>query len=89
VITTWRAPASFAAIAQQMPRCPAPRITTRSPGMVFGIDTAHEIPAASGLNMTATPAGSAGSIFFITEYGERYMCSAYPPQRCGALSTSV
>jgi len=41
------------------------------------------------LNITATPAGIFRSTFFITEYGERYMCVAYPPQRCGGLLTSA
>ncbi len=89
MITTCFAPASFAAITQQSPRWPAPRITTRWPGAVFGIETAHESPAASGLNMTATPAVIFGFTFFITEWGDRYICSAYPPQRCGAVFTSV
>ena len=70
------APAARAAMTQQSPRWPAPRITTRSRGPVPGIEPAHESPAASGLNITATPAGSVGSIFFITEYGDRYMRSA-------------
>ena len=75
-MTTCLAPAARAAMTQQSPRCPAPRITTRSRGPVPGIEPAHESPAASGLNITATPAGSVGSIFFITEYGDRYMRSA-------------
>src|SRR3989442_1460412 len=36
VMTTCFAPAARAAITQQSPRCPAPRITTRSPGPVPG-----------------------------------------------------
>ena len=68
-------------MTQQSPRWPAPRMTTRSPGAVVGMAAAHDRPAARGLNITATGAGIPGSIFFMSECGQRYMCSAYPPQR--------
>ncbi len=66
VMTICLAPAARAAITQQSPRCPAPRTTTRSPGPVAGTEAAHESPAASGLNITATPAGIVASIFLTT-----------------------
>ena len=41
-----------------------------------GITAAHDRPAASGLNITATGAGIDASIFFTSECGQRYMRSA-------------
>ncbi len=37
---------------------------------------AQDSPAASGLNITATSAEVRSPVFFTTESGERYMCSA-------------
>jgi hypothetical protein len=88
-MTTCRAPAARAPMTQHRPRWPAPKMTTRSLGPVAGIVLAQDRPAANGLNITATPAGICGFIFLRTVWGQRYMCSAYPPQTCGGLFTSV
>ena len=60
-------------------------MTTRGAGAGHGAGPGDS-PAASGLNMTATPAGMRPSIFFSTEWGQRYVWSACPPQRCGCFA---
>ena len=70
------APAARAAMTLAKPRWPGPRIRTVSPGPVSGMSTAQRKPAPSGLNITATDAGTSARMRCRIEHGSRYMYSA-------------